>query len=68
MVRENVDRSFETVLTGQTAPLADLEEREEYIDYLNKELASYISRAIAFESNQQDSAEISACFKIASDL
>ena len=68
MVRENVDGSFDTLLTGQTSSLEQLEDREEYIDYLNKELASYISRAIAFESNQKDSAEISACFKIASDL
>ena len=68
MVRENVEESFNSVLSGQAASLNQLEDREEYIDYLNKELAGYISRAIAFESNQKDSAEISACFKIASDL
>ena len=45
---------------------ANVEQREEYIDYLNHELAAYISRAVAFETNEQDSAFISALFKASS--
>ncbi|HIW54273.1 MAG TPA: Na/Pi cotransporter family protein [Candidatus Ruthenibacterium merdigallinarum] len=68
MVRENVQESFDAVLTGDLRLKANVEQREEYIDYLNHELAAYISRAVAFETNEQDSAFISALFKASSDL
>ena len=68
MVRQNVDASFLAVLEGRSARLPEVEETEEYIDYLNKEISKYISRVIAYEQNAQDSALISSYLKITNDL
>lgn len=68
MTRENVDRSFLAVLDGNKKRLPDVAEREEYIDYLNKEISRYISDMIAYEVNESDSVQISAFFKIAGNL
>lgn len=68
MTRQNVARSFTAALEGNTKRLADVNEREEYIDYLNKEISHYISDMIAFEANEADSARISSFFKIAGNL
>ena len=68
MVRENVQHSYTAILERKSKWMEDVEEREEYIDFLNKELASYISHAITYETNEKESALISAFFKAASDL
>ena len=68
MVRQNVDESFQAVLDSTPARLDKVEEREEYIDYLNKEISSYISHIIVFETNERDSEQISRFFKISSNL
>ena len=68
MVKKNVDASFDAVLQKKPQMIEEVEEREEYIDYLNKELASYITNVIAYESNEEDSAFIGALFKATSDL
>ena len=68
MVTENVARSYDAVLDPRRRNMAELEDCEEYIDCLNKELAAHISRGIARETNERDSAIISAYFKISSDL
>lgn len=68
MVRQNVDESFQAVLDSTPARLEKVEETEEYIDYLNKEISSYISHIIVFETNERDSEQISRFFKISSNL
>lgn len=68
MARENVDRSFLAVLDGNSGRLADIDRRETYIDYLNKEISDCVSGMIATESNEADAARISAYFKIAGNL
>lgn len=68
MVRQNVDESFQAVLDSTPARLDKVEETEEYIDYLNKEISSYISHIIVFETNERDSEQISRFFKISSNL
>lgn len=68
MIRENVEESFMAVMEGNTKRLAKVEENEDYIDYLNKEISKYISRIIAHETNRKDSSNFSAFFKICSNL
>lgn len=68
MAKENVDNCFQAVLDGRTKRLSGVEENEEYIDYLNKEISKYISRIIVYENNEKDSALVSAFFKIAGNL
>lgn len=68
MARDNVDASFRAVLDTGSAQLAGVEETEEYIDYLNKEIAKYISQVISYENNAHDSTVISSFLKISGDL
>lgn len=42
--------------------------REEYIDYLNKEISKYISKVMVNETNPKDSQYISALFKVCGNL
>ena len=68
MVRKNVDESYLAVLEGKPTRLPGVQETEEYIDYLNKEISKYISQIISIETNEADSARISAYFRIAGNL
>ena len=68
MVLKNVDESFQAVLEGSPARLEQVEETEEYIDYLNQQISRYISHIIVFETNPQDSEQIRAFFKISGNL
>ncbi len=68
IVETNVHESFLTVLDGTPKRLPDVEDAEETIDYLNKEISRYISTVIVHETNERDSAQISMFFKIAGNL
>lgn len=68
MTRENVEESFAAVIEGSTRRLQKVEENEDYIDYLNKEISKYISRIIAHETSSKDSSNFSSFFKICSNL
>ena len=68
MAKENVDASFRAVRSGNADLLPEVEEREEYIDYLNKEISKYISKVMVNETNPKDSQYISALFKVCGNL
>ena len=68
MAKENVDMSFEAVKEGKTIHLKEVKEREEYIDFLNKEISKYISKTLVNESNPRDSKYISALFKVCGNV
>lgn len=68
MAKENVDRSFEAVKEGKTTLLEEVREREEYIDFLNKEISKFISKTLVNESNPRDSRYISALFKVCGNI
>ena len=68
MAKENVEASFTAVKAGTTADLEIVQEREEYIDYLNKEISKYISKVLVNESNPRDSQYISALFKVCGNV
>lgn len=68
MAKENVEASFTAVKAGTTADLENVQEREEYIDYLNKEISKYISKVLVNESNPRDSQYISALFKVCGNV
>lgn len=68
MVQENVEKSFDAILRKDTALLKDVQEREEYLDFLNKEISKYISKVMVNESNSKDSRYISALFKVCGNL
>ena len=68
MAKENVEASFQAVKAGTTENLETVQEREEYIDYLNKEISKYISKVLVNESNPRDSQYISALFKVCGNV
>ena len=68
MARSNIDRSFQAVLDGTTQALPKVEQTEDYIDYLNKEISKYITSVMVYEGNKQDSAFVSALFKVSGNL
>ena len=68
MARQNVDASFRAVLEKDVAPLERVEQREEYIDFLNKEISRYISRLIAIETNARGSKMVSCLFAISGNI
>ena len=68
MARQNVDAGFRAVLEKDIAPLERVEQREEYIDFLNKEISRYISRLIAIETNARGSKVVSCLFAISGNI
>ena len=68
MARQNVDAGFRAVLERDVAPLERVEQREGYIDFLNKEISRYISRLIAIETNELGSKVVSCLFAISGNI
>ena len=68
MARQNVDASFKAVMDKDVAPLERVEQREQYIDFLNKEISRYISRLIAIETNESGSKIVSCLFSISGNI
>ena len=68
MVQKNVDLSFRAIKEEKPEYLDEVSQREEYIDYLNKEISKYISNIIVTETNEEDSRLISAYFKTSTNL
>ena len=68
MARQNVETSFKTVLERDVVPLERVKQREEYIDYLNREISRYVSRMIAIETNETGSKTVSSFFAISGNI
>ena len=68
MARQNVDTSFRAMLDKDVVPLEWVEQREEYIDFLNKEISHYISHLIAIETNERGSKVVSCLFAISGNI
>jgi len=68
MARNNIDRSFTVVLTNSEKLQTQIDNSEEYIDYLNKEISYYISHLISLEMTEADSVTINAFFKITGNI
>ena len=68
MAQDNVSDSFQAVLDRDVEQLGHVEEREEYIDFLNKEISRYVSHLIAVETNEEGSATVSSFFTISGNI
>ena len=68
MARQNVNASFNAVLDKDVVPLERVEQRELYIDFLNKEISRYISHLIAIETNERGSKVVSCLFAISGNI
>ncbi len=68
MARDNVAESFRAVLSRDAGQMEEIEAREEYIDFLNREISRYVSKLIAIETNEQGSAVVSGFFTISGNI
>lgn len=68
LAKSNVYEAFEIVSNGNSNKLPDIEQREEYIDYLNKEISKYITNAVSYESTHSGSQIFNSLFTITSNI
>lgn len=68
MAKEAVTLSFDAFMNGKTELVPKVDEIEEYIDYLNKEISVYISRIMPHERTERGSKIFNAYFKITSNV
>lgn len=68
MAKESVSKSFDVFKDVKTEAVAEVEEIEEYIDYLNKEISKYISKMMTHARTVEGSKIFNAYFKIASNI
>lgn len=68
MAKENVDLSFRAILEGNPGYMEQIEKTEDYVDFLNQEIAKGISKIIVNEANDNDSKLISALFKVTGNI
>lgn len=68
IARDNVARSFETLLNGNDTDLDKVNRNEEYLDYLNTEITRYISQQSSYAMSDTDSATISSLFDISGNI
>lgn len=68
MAIENVELSFDVFSKSDVKMLPEIEEREDYIDYLNKEISKYISRVITHERTEEGGQIFNSFYKITSNI
>jgi phosphate:Na+ symporter len=68
IAKKNVSDSFTAFLNCDDGFIPKVEEKEEYVDFLNREISKYISTNMAHESNTQGSRILSAYFKVTSNV
>ena len=68
MARENIVDGFDAIMNRDVECLDKVEEREEYLDYLNREISRYVSHLISLETNEEGSAAVSSFFTISGNL
>ena len=65
---DNVSRSLSAVLDNNEKIQQEINENEEYIDYLNKEISYYISHCLTQELTEEDALTYAALFKITGNI
>ncbi len=68
MASENVHSAFEAVKHKNIELETKVEEKEEYIDFLNKEIQKYISRVITHERTEAGSKAFNGYYNICSNI
>ncbi|RHC20935.1 Na/Pi cotransporter family protein [Roseburia intestinalis] len=68
IAKKNVADSFTAFLNCDDGFIPKVEEKEEYVDFLNREISKYISTNMAHESNTRGSRILSAYFKVTSNV
>lgn len=68
MAGSNVSDAFDVVRRKDKQALAVVEEREEYVDFLNKEISKYITSVVSFENTKAGSRVFNALFSVTGNV
>ena len=68
MAKCNVFEAFEVFLNRMEETYDAIEQREEYVDFLNKEISKYITSVISYESTKAGSQVFHSLFTITSNI
>ena len=68
MARENVQDSFDVFAGKDVEKFTLIENKEDYIDYLNKEISKYITTAMTHEHTEEGSSVFSAYYSMTSNI
>ena len=68
MAKDNVHYAFSVFAKRDDEKLEELEVREEYIDYLNKEISKYITGVLSYENTKAGSKIINCLYSITSNI
>ena len=68
MARENVQDSFDVFAGKDVEKFSKIESKENYIDYLNKEISKYITTAMTHEHTKEGSSVFSSYYSMTSNI
>ena len=68
MAKDNVHNAFSVFAKRDDKKLEELETREEYIDYLNKEISKYITGVLSYENTKVGSKIFHCLYSITSNI
>lgn len=68
MTKDNVSEAFDTVTERNKEKYVLVEQREEYVDFLNKEISKYITSAVSYETTKAGSQIFNSLFSITSNV
>lgn len=68
MAAENVHNSFTSFMDRDSSWIPKVEEKEEYVDNLNREISKYLSAVMTYDTNEERGRIFSAYFKITGNI
>lgn len=68
MTKDNVSEAFDAVTERNKEKYVLVEQREEYVDFLNKEISKYITSAVSYETTKAGSQIFNSLFSITSNV
>ena len=68
MAKDNVHNAFDVFAKRDEEKHADITYKEEYVDYLNKEISKYITTAVTHESTKSGSQIFNSLYKVCSNI
>lgn len=68
MAKDNVHNAFDVFAKRNEETYSDIANKEEYVDYLNKEISKYITGAVTHESTRSGSQIFNSLYKVCSNI
>lgn len=68
MTKDNVSKAFDAVIERNKEKYVLVEQQEEYVDFLNKEISKYITSTVSHETTEAGSQIFNSLFSITSNI